>query len=95
MLQKNKCCCEDNSFEKSERIFKDKMNTWTCECDHDKDDHIDPQPDHTCNDMTLAMPYVKNQTLNMRTLKNCKDALTAGTLFEELDMPFTGGHRND
>ena len=95
MLQKNKCCCEDSYFEKSERIFKDKMNAWSCGCDEDKEDHMNPQPDQTCNDMTLAMAYVKNQTLNMRTLKNCEDALMAGTLFEELDMPFTGGHRND
>ena len=95
MLQKNKCCCEDNYFEKSERIFKDKMNSWTCGCDEDKCDHHEPEPEQSCNDMTLAMAYVKNQTLNMRTLKNCEEALMAGTLFEELDMPFTGGHQND
>ncbi len=95
MLQKNKCCCEDNSFEKSERIFKDKMNAWTCGCDEDNEHHIDPTPEHPCSDMTLAMAYVKKQNLNMRTLKNCEDALIAGTLFDELDMPFTGGSRND
>ena len=92
MLQKNRCCCDDNTFEKSERLFKDKMTNWNCDCD---DNHDDDRPKPDCPDMTLAMAYVKNQTLNPRTLKTCADALTAGTLFDELDLPFTGGQHND
>lgn len=104
MLQKNKCYCDDNCFERSERLFKDKMDTWTCGCHQYEEDYSDyredyfakkpncPQrPDSQDNDMALAMAYVKKQTLNMRTLKSCEDALQAGTLFEELDLPFTGG----
>ena len=93
MLQKNRCCFEDSTFDKSERLFKDKMTTWNCDCDDHHDDDHHPRPD--CPEMTFAMAYVKNQTLNTRTMKSCADALMAGTLFDELEMPFTGGHRND
>ena len=102
MLQKNKCYCDDNCFERSERLFKDKMDTWTCSCHQHQEDYPDcPEdyfPKNPCypqkpdpDGMVHAMAYVKKQDLNMRTLKNCGEALQAGTMFEELDKPFAGG----
>ncbi len=98
MLQKKKCCCEYNEcFDRSERLFQDKMNSWyepaPCSC-HDAAEsecpHFPFKPD-SCETMELAMAYVKKQKLNPDTIKNCRDALTAGTLFTELELPFTGG----
>ncbi len=108
MLHKNKCCYDDDRcFERSERLFQDKMNTWNCggkpaDClcnDHPCNDHddIDKHPNQPeCNpsdDMELAMAYIKRQRLNVRSLKDCDDALRSGTLFEELELPFTRGDR--
>jgi len=108
MLHKNKCCCDDDScFERSERLFQDKMNNWNCGCksadcscnDHLCSDDTDKMPHkHDCDspdDMALAMAYVKRQKLNLRTLKDCDDALKSGTLFDELDLPFTRGDCDD
>ncbi|MBQ4343565.1 MAG: spore coat associated protein CotJA [Erysipelotrichaceae bacterium] len=108
MLHKNKCCCDDDScFERSERLFQDKMNNWNCGCksadcscnDHSRCDDADKMPHrHDCDptdDMALAMAYVKRQKLNLRTLKDCDDALKSGTLFDELDLPFTRGDCDD
>ncbi len=102
MLQKKKCCCEHNDcFDRSERMFQDKMNDWCgcrvepkpCPC-HDApelecpDYPANPEP---CNNMELAMAYVKKQEMNPDTLKTCADALRSGTLFQELEKPFEGG----
>ena len=83
MLQNKPCRCTD-PFEKSDILFSEKIHP----CKEQ------PQMDHP-HDMTLAMAYVKKQTLNMNTLKTPKDALLSGTLFDELDLPFTGGTNNE
>ena len=103
MLQKNKGRNECRCFERSERVFQDKMDTWrNCGCTHNERFCIDEPPctdiplynTDDCeenNDMELAMAYVKSQHINLRTVKNCDDALEAGTMFDELDKPFTAG----
>ncbi|MBQ7889519.1 MAG: spore coat associated protein CotJA [Erysipelotrichaceae bacterium] len=102
MLQKNKSCNECSCFERSEKVFQDKMDTWrNCGCTHNDRcctdapcTNIPPYDTDECEenyDMELAMAYVKSQQINLRTVKNCDDALEAGTMFDELDKPFTAG----
>lgn len=99
MLHKNKCSCEYNEcFGRSERIFQDKVSDWYgCKaepkphpCDEDTNPEYPIKPEQ-CDDMVLAMAYVKNQKMNPDTLNTCEEALRAGTLFQELDKPFKGG----
>ena len=60
-----------------------------CDDDHDQDDGCGNH--HRCPDMSLAMPYVARQQWNgKREIYNRPRALLRGTLFVELDMPFTG-----
>lgn len=104
MLHKNVCSCDECCFDKSEQLFQDKMKAWKCsfkptdcpcnDCTEDDDTPCTNDMDKGC-DMTFAMAYIKNQRLNPRTLKTCDDALRSGTLFEELDFPFTGGGCHD
>ena len=158
MLQKNKRCEDENScFERSERLLREKMDTWrntsseanarnrgcrcededpceddirydldtadystnSCRCRHrdcedddaefdrdrcrcndrrcrcpEREDNCDCETED-CDDQVLAMAYVKKQCINTRTVKDCDDALGAGTMFDELEKPFTGGDTCD
>ena len=63
----------------------------SCDCDDDHDQDDGCGNHHRCPDMSLAMPYVARQQWNgKREIYNRPRALLRGTLFVELDMPFTG-----
>ena len=63
----------------------------SCDCDDDHDQDDGCGNHHRCPDMSLAMPYVARQQWNgKREIYNRSRALLRGTLFVELDMPFTG-----
>ncbi len=47
------------------------------------------QHDHSCPNMVLAMAYVKSQPFV--NLYNSCDAWKNGTLFADLNLPYTGG----
>lgn len=46
----------------------------------------------SCSDEVLAMVYVKSQKFNHHNAYDLSDALCYGTLFPELNKPFTGGN---
>ena len=63
----------------------------SCDCDDDHDQDDGCGNHHRCPDMSLAMPYVARQQWNGKLeIYNRPRALLRGTLFVELDMPFTG-----
>ena len=66
-----------------------------CGCDHDHHDHSCEDEDDGCDGdaqsccRTLAMPYVMAQKWTSRQkLYTLHRALTRGTLFPQLDLPF-------
>ncbi|MCH1942272.1 spore coat associated protein CotJA [Holdemania massiliensis] len=66
-----------------------------CGCGHDCGCQEDPDPDcghqNDCRNGSLAMPYVIRQRwTGKREIYNRPRALLRGTLFVELDKPFTG-----
>lgn len=78
------CGCDDNTEGQAD-----------CGCGHDCGCQEDPDEDcghqNGCGNRSLAMPYVIRQRwTGKREIYNRPRALLRGTLFVELDKPFTG-----
>lgn len=85
------CGCDNDTDDQDDNDHPGCGNRPGCDCDCDQEPDPDCGNHHRCPDMSLAMPYVVRQHWNgKREIYNRSRALLRGTLFVELDMPFTG-----
>lgn len=61
-------------------------------CEHHMDEHCEHHHEHCIDDMPLAMAYVPMQ--KWRNVMDGAAGLAAGTIFQELVLPFYGDKNN-